>query len=38
MKPINHGFKSYYYLYEDGTVYNAQTEHYLTPNRGGYKL
>ena len=38
MKPINNGFMSYYYLCEDGAVYNTKTEHYLTANRGGYKL
>ena len=38
MKPINNGFMSYYYLYDDGSVYNAKTGHFLTINHGGYKL
>ena len=38
MKPINNNFMSYYYLCEDGSVYNAKSGRYLTENRGGYKL
>ena len=38
MRQINHGFKDYYYLTEDGQIYNAKTLAYLTPGRSSYKL
>ena len=38
MKPILNGYMPYYYLCEDGSVYNAQTNRYLTAYHGGYKL
>lgn len=38
MRQINHGFKDYYYLTEDGQIYNANTRSYLTPGRSSYKL
>lgn len=38
MRQIKHGFKDYYYLTEDGQIYNANTHSYLTPGRSSYKL
>lgn len=38
MKQINNGFMYYYYLTEDGQVYNAKSARYLTPHDGRYKL
>lgn len=38
MRQIKHGFKDYYYLTEDGQIYNAKTLAYLTPGRSSYKL
>lgn len=41
MVQINNGFKSYYYITEDGTVYNKNRGIYLNSNNGGknaYKL
>lgn len=38
MRQINNGFMYYYYLTEDGQVYNAKTERYLTAYNGIYKL
>lgn len=38
MVQINNGFKDYYYLTEDGQIYNAQSRKYLTPNKSSYKL
>ena len=38
MRQIKHGFKDYYYLTEDGQIYNAKTLTYLTPGRSSYKL
>ena len=38
MVQINNGFKDYYYLTEEGQIYNAQSRRYLTPNKSSYKL
>ena len=38
MKQINNGFKEYYYLTEDGSVYNSSSHKYLKPCRSSYKL
>ena len=38
MKQINNGFKEYYYLTEDGLVYNSSSHKYLKPCRSSYKL
>lgn len=34
MKQINNGFKDYYYLNEDGTVFNAAANKIIRPTRG----
>lgn len=33
MKKINNGFMDYYYLNEDGTIYNASTNNVIKPNK-----
>lgn len=38
MKQINNGFKEYYYLTEEGAIYNAQSRNYLKPREGSFKL
>lgn len=40
MKQIQNGFKEYYYLTEQGDVYNSNTDNILTPNNktNSYKL
>ena len=39
MKQVNNGYADYYYLLEDGRIYNAATEAYIEPNsRHQYRL
>lgn len=38
MKQIKHGFKDYYYLCENGDLYNIKTNKYLKQDRHNYKL
>lgn len=38
MRQINNGFKEYYYLTEEGEIYNARSRSYLKGKGGSYKL
>ena len=38
IKQINNGFADYYYLLEDGRVYNKDNDTYLNKNKNSYKL
>ena len=33
MKQINNGFAAYYYLLEDGTIYNSAADSIIKPNK-----
>jgi hypothetical protein len=38
MEKISNGFKDYYYLTQDGLIYNAETMKFLKSDRLTYKL
>lgn len=38
MVQVNNGFKDYYYINENGDVYNAQSRKFLKPHKSSYKL
>ena len=38
MKQVNNGFAEYYYIDQQGNVYNAKTEKWLAKDRKNYKI